>query len=115
MTSKDSIPVSKIFEQDFKVISDRATLQSISSLPYWDRFEVLPVVNRKNKFVGMLTLKSLKRALAMVKGDFTSEQIDSVLMDGVDAYVSTLAWLVQSATASNTDSFSDSKEIENGR
>lgn len=115
ITSKDSIPVSNILERDFKALSARATVRSVSSLPQWDYFESLPVVDRKNKFIGMLTLKSLKKALAVVKGDSTSEQMDSVLMDSVNAYVSTLAWLVQSVTASPVDSFTASKESKNDR
>ena len=100
ITAKESIPVAKILERDFRVISDRVALQSISSLSHWNNFEALPVVNKKNKFVGMLTLKNLNKALALIKGDRSSEQMDSVLMDGVNAYVSTLSWLVQSVAAS---------------
>ena len=115
ITSKDSIPVSKILERDFKVISDRATVRSVSSLSQWDYFEAFPIVNQKNKFIGMLPYKNLKKALAMVQGDSTSDQTDSVLMDGVDAYVSTLAWLVQSMAGSPLDSFNYSKESRNDR
>jgi len=115
ITAKDSIPVSKVMDRDFKKISDRATVRSISSLPHWDYFEALPVVDRRNKFIGMLPLKSLKKALAVTKGDFASDQIDSALMDGVNAYTSTLAWLVQSMTGASADSFPDSKESQNDR
>lgn len=115
ITAKDSIPVSKILERDFKSISDRATVQSVSSWPQWDHFEALPVVNQKNKFIGMLTHNSLKKALAMIKGDFSSDQIDSVLMDGVDSYISALAWLVKSMIAFPVDSFTNSTESKNGR
>ncbi len=104
----------KILERDFKVISDRVTLQSIFSLPHWNNFEALPVVNRKNKFVGMLTLKSLNKALALVKGDRSSEQMDSVLMNGVNAYVSTLSWLVQAVAASDASS-KDLREANHDR
>ncbi len=115
ITAKESIPVTKILERDFKVISDRVTLQSIFSLPHWSYFEALPVVNSKNKFVGMLTLKSLNKALALVKGDRSSEQMDSVLMDGVNAYVSTLSWLVQSVAASPDASSKNLREASHDR
>ena len=104
ITAKESIPVASILERDFKAISDRSTLQSVSSLPYWNNYEALPVVDRKNRFIGMLTLKSLNKALAIIKGSLASDQMDSVLMNGVDAYVSTLSWLVKSAVALPIDS-----------
>ncbi|MBC8283746.1 MAG: magnesium transporter [Nitrospinae bacterium] len=110
LTAKESIPVSKILEKDFKPISDRVTLQSVSSLPHWNNFEVLPIVNRKNQYIGMLTLKSLNKALAIVKGDRSSEHMDSVLMDGVNAYISTLSWLVQSVAASPETSSNELRE-----
>lgn len=104
ITAKESIPVSSILERDFKAISDRSTLQSVSSLPYWNNYEALPIVDKSNKFIGMLTLKSLNKALTVVKGGLASDQVESVLMDGVNAYVSTLSWLVKSAVASPIDS-----------
>lgn len=104
ITAKESIPVASILERDFKTISDRSTLQSVSSLPYWNNYEALPIVDKSNKFIGMLTLKGLNKALSVVKGGLASDQVDSVLMNGVDAYVSTLSWLVKSAIASPIDS-----------
>ncbi len=115
ITAKDSIPVANILERDFKAVSDRASLQWTSSLHHWELFEVLPVVNQREKFVGMLTLKNLNKAMTTLKGKLTSDQPDSVLMDGVDAYVSALAWLVQSMTAPSVDSSSDSSEVKNDR
>lgn len=110
ITAKESIHVAKILERDFKTISDRATLQSVFSLPHWNNYEALPVVDRNRKFIGMLTLKSLTKALAVVRGSFASEQADSVLMDGVNAYVSTLSWLVKSIAASPIDSSAEKRE-----
>jgi magnesium transporter len=110
ITAKESIHVANILERDFKAISDRATLQSISSLPHWNNYEALPVIDRNSKFIGMLTLKILNKALAVVRGSLASEQADSVLMDGVNAYVSTLSWLVKSVAASPIDSSAEKRE-----
>jgi len=110
ITAKESVPVTNILERDFKAISDRATLQSISFLPHWNNYEALPVVDRNSKFIGMLTLKSLNKALTVVKGHPASDQVDSVFMDGVNAYVSTLSWLVKSVAASSIDSSAEKRE-----
>ncbi len=114
IVAKDSSAVSKIMESDFKVISDRATVKSISSLPHWERFDSLPIANRAGKFIGVLTLKDLNKALSVVKGGVSTEQMDSVLMDGVNAYVSTLSWLIQSVATPSADSYIDSKGGRNG-
>ena len=63
----------------------------------------------------MLTLKILNKAMAIVKGNPNSDQVDSVLMDGVSAYVSTLAWLVQSAVGSPINKLSDSKDFKDDK
>lgn len=115
ITAKESIPVAKILERDFKAISERVTIQSVSSLPHWNSFEALPIVNKNNKFVGMLTLKSLNKALVMVNGNQDSEKMDSVLMDGISAYISTLSWLVQSVAVPSVDSSKDLREVNYDR
>ncbi len=115
IATKDSSPVSKIMERDFITLSDRATIRSVAPSPYWDRFEALPVVDGKSRFVGMLTLNNLNRAMA-VSGDKTdSEQIDSVFMDGINAYISALKWLVGSATGASPDDSTTSKESRHDR
>jgi magnesium transporter len=113
IVAKDSIPVTKIIDRDFKVILDTVTMRSVYSLPHWDDFEALPVVNRKDKFVGMLSHKNLKKAFESVEGDSTLTNVDSVLIDGIEAYISTLKWLVQSITTSTVDT--SSKEPTNVR
>jgi len=115
IVAKDSIPVTRIIDRDFKAILDSATMRSVYSLPHWDDFEALPVVNRKEKFVGMLPHKNLKKAFESVEGDTASTDVDSVLIDGIDAYISTLKWLIQSIATSTVDTSSSSKEPTNVR
>jgi len=115
IVAKDSIPVTRIIDRDFKVILDSATMRSVYTLPHWDDFEALPVVNRKDKFVGMLPHKNLKKAFESVEGDTASNNVDSVLIDGIDAYISTLKWLIQSITTSTVDTPRRSKESSHDR
>ncbi len=115
ITTKDSTPVSRIMERDFITLSDRATIQSVAPSPYWDRFEALPVVDGKSKFVGMLTLNNLNRAMAISGEKTDSEQMDSVFMDGIKAYISALKWLVGSVTGASPDSSTTHKESKYDR
>ena len=83
ISAKDSNSVSSIMERDFKTISERTTIHWAHSQSDWKNFDALPVVDRKQKFVGMLTLKNLNKALVIVKGDSSEKGMDSVLMDGI--------------------------------
>ncbi len=100
-TAKDGTKVSKIMVTDFKSILVRDTLQSAASLTDWNRFDALPVTNRAGKYVGMLTHKNLHNGLSFSTGGDSSNPADSVLEDCVNAYTSTLSWLVQAALSSN--------------
>ncbi len=102
-TAKDGSMVSKIMATDFNSILDRSSLQSAASLADWDRFDALPVINRKGKFIGMLTQKNLTRGLSLSTGDESSNQTDAILEDCVSAYTSTLSWLVQAVLSSSID------------
>lgn len=115
ITARDSSPVSNIMERGLYEISDRSTVQSVARLPYWDRHDALPVVDGENKFLGMLTRKNLDKALSAVTNSRSAEAMDSVLMGGVEAYISTLSWLVQSMAAPSADIPSTRKQGSHGR
>lgn len=100
--AKEGSMVSKIMTTDFKPILERDSLQPAASLPDWDRFDALPVTNRKGIFVGMLTQKNLNKGLSFSTGGETNPT-DSVLEDCVNAYTSTLSWLVQAVISSPVD------------
>lgn len=102
-TAKEGSKVSKIMTTDFKSILDRDSLQSAAALADWDRLDALPVTNRKGIFVGMLTQKNLNKGLSFSTGGESSNPTDSVLEDCLNAYTSTLSWLVQAVISSPTD------------
>lgn len=102
-TAKDGSMVSKIMATDFNSVLDRDSLQSVASLTDWDRFDALPVINRRGKFVGMLTKKILNKGLSFSTGGGPSESTDSILTDFVNAYISILSRLVQAILSSATD------------
>ncbi|NIR57623.1 MAG: magnesium transporter, partial [Nitrospinaceae bacterium] len=101
--AKEGTPVSKIMDTVFKSVSDRDSLQSVASLPDWNRFDALPVMNRRDKFVGMLTHKNLLKGLSVETGKVSDATADSILTECISAYTSTLSWLVQSVLPSSDD------------
>lgn len=103
VTAKEGTKVSKIMTTDFKSVLAHDSLQSVASLADWDRFDALPVTNRKGIFIGMLTQRNLKKGLSFSTGDESSNQTDAILEDCVSAYTSTLSWLVQAVLSSSID------------
>ena len=109
VTAKDGGKVSKMMTTDFKSIFDRDSLQAVSSLTEWNRFDALPVVNRRGKLVGMLTQKNLDKGLSFTTGGSSSNQVDSIVEDCVNAYTSTLSWLVQAIVSAPIDPITKEK------
>lgn len=109
VTAKEGTRVSKIMTTDFNSILDRSSLQSVAALAEWNRFDALPVINRKGKFIGMLTQKNLTKGLSVSTGGGPSDSTDSILEDCVNAYTSTLSWLVQAAISSPIDPMTHQK------
>ena len=102
-TAKEGSKVSKIMTTDFRSIYDRDSLQSVASLDDWNRFDALPVINRRGKFVGMLTQKNLTKGLNYSTGGDSMHHTDSIVEDCVNAYTSTLSWLVRAVVSSPID------------
>ncbi|MDH3257471.1 MAG: CBS domain-containing protein [Nitrospinota bacterium] len=102
-TAKEGNMVSKIMATDFNSILDRDSLQSAVALPDWIRFDALPVINQKGKYLGMLTQKNLDKGISLSTGGGASDPTDSILAECVNAYTSTLSWLVQAAIAPPVD------------
>ena len=113
-TAKEGSKVSKIMTIDFRSVLDHDSLQSAASLNDWNRFDALPVTNRKGKFVGMLTQKNLNKGLSFSTGDGSSNKTDAILDDCVNAYTSTLSWLVQAVLSSSIDPITN-KKVANDR
>ena len=110
VTAKEGTRVSKVMAIDFKTVLDRDSLQSAAALANWDRFDALPVTNRKGIYIGMLTQKNLNKGLSFSTGDGSSNQTDAIFEDCVNAYTSTLSWLVQAALSSSIDHQSHNKQ-----
>jgi len=114
VTAKEGAKVSKIMTTDFKSVLDHDSLQSAASLADWDRFDALPVTNRKGIYIGMLSQKNFKKGLSFSTGDGSSNQTQAILEDCVNAYTSTLSWLVQAVISSPIDPITN-KKVTNDR
>ena len=114
VTAKEGTRVSKIMTTDFKSVLDHDSLQSAASLADWDRFDALPITNRKGIFIGMLTQRNLKKGLSFSTGEGSSNQTDAILEDCVNAYTSALSWLVQAVISSPIDPITN-KKVTNDR
>lgn len=115
-TAKEGSKVSKIMATVFRTLSVRDSLQSAAALPDWDLFNALPVTNRKGKYIGMLTQKHLMRGLSVSTGDGSTSPTDSILTECINAYASTLSWLVQTALSPSMDTISQPKhKVDHGR
>ena len=102
--AKGGTKISKLMDIHFQSIFDQDTLQSVAALTDWDRFDALPVKNRKGKYMGMLTQKNLLKGLSASMEGEIPQATDSILTECIHAYTSTLSWLVQAALATSTDS-----------
>jgi len=65
--SKDSLPIQKLTLDDAPKISDKLTLKKANKLPDWNRFEILPVVDKGGKLIGSLRKNQLNHALFQIE------------------------------------------------
>ena len=63
--AKNSDTISKLMTTEFKRIQDQDNLDSVRNLEDWDRYSSLPVVNHRQHLVGVLTRRSLDKALSL--------------------------------------------------
>jgi len=97
--SNNNIPISKVIITDLTFISDRAPLESIFSNFNWEMFDAIPVINRKGDYQGILTRTNLEKGLNYIRDNYFSENTDSIVLDIVKTYASTLSGLTQSLLA----------------
>lgn len=95
INAKDSLSVSKLLTANIRPVSDHDSLQTAALSPDWDQVKALPVTNLKGDFVGMLSQNSLNKGLSTSNGGVIPVTNDSVLADGVGAYLSAVSWLAQ--------------------
>lgn len=88
-------PVSQIMTPGIHALPARTALASIRGNEAWDDFQTLPVVERKDRFVGVLHRSTLVRALAQRHPAEQADVIGDGLTGLVSAYVVAAAGLTQ--------------------
>ena len=63
LRSDGKAPLAEIMDRSVRPLSNRAMLSSVSSLPDWDRYSMLPVVGRRRNVLGGLTRGGLRKGL----------------------------------------------------
>ncbi|MGJ8640872.1 MAG: magnesium transporter MgtE N-terminal domain-containing protein [Opitutaceae bacterium] len=59
----DELPVSSLAENGFNTIQGRMNVREVATHPDWMKDEIIPVVNRRQEFIGVLRHADLRKAL----------------------------------------------------
>ncbi len=87
--------LAKIITVDLKPVSDQASLHAIASYLNWENFDALAVTNRKGSYLGVLTRNNLNKGIEFLQENYEPVNTDSIVLDVVKTYASTLSGLVQ--------------------
>lgn len=105
-----------IADRTVRPLSNRNAINGCVSRPEWDVLTMLPVVGRKNNFLGVLERRSLKKALLDQDTAVRVATPGSVLMQLVTAYMNVGAAFANLTLLQNDEnSFASSMETSNGR
>ena len=101
--------LSKIITLDRKPVLDQASLLTLASKLKQEDFDTFAVTNRKGNYLGVLTRIHLENGLKFAEENHAPEQTDSIVLDVVKTYASTLSGLVQSILSSRDSGQSPSR------
>jgi Mg/Co/Ni transporter MgtE len=112
----ENAALSDIADVSVRPLSNRETVQACRSRPEWDRMTMLPVVGRKQNFLGALDRSSLKKALLDQETLIRIATPGSVLMQLASAYMTVGAAFANLTLLENeTSSPVSPKEKASGR
>jgi magnesium transporter len=90
--------LSEVMDTSVVPISARARLSTIKSLPVWDDYAHLPVVNRQKVLIGALARRSLRQAAKKSEDKTSKEQTPSIFAAVAGAFASSAVGLLQVLT-----------------
>ena len=94
-----STPVGRLADAEPPPLRARASLREASRNPLWERFSVLPVVDHRGVFLGVLRRASLRRAMAENAAHPPEAELSSLAIDLADLCWHTAAGLLVGAPA----------------
>lgn len=95
--SNDSL-LSDVIDRSVAPISARARLDTIKSLPAWDDYAHMPVVNRKKFLIGALARKTFRQPAVQAHPDEVPAQTPSILASLASSFVASAIGLIQVLT-----------------
>jgi Mg/Co/Ni transporter MgtE len=95
--SKDSL-LSEVLDRSVMAISARARLSSVMSLPAWDDYTYLPVVNRQKILIGALARRTLRQPVAQAESSSPQTATPSIISSMAGAFVASAVGLAQILT-----------------
>jgi len=108
--------LAEIMDRSIRPLSNRAMLASVSALPDWDRYSMLPVVGRKHNVLGGLTRGGLRKGLSEERRSRVARSSESMLTHVFGSLLLSAAGLLEVVTASGDGSAArSSEENDDGR
>lgn len=105
-----------IADRTIKPLSNRSYIASCASRPEWDHMTMLPVVGRKQNYLGVLDRRSLKKAALDQEAAVRNVSPGSVLMQLLTAYMNVGAAFANLTLLHNDEaSLATTKETRRGR
>ncbi len=95
VVARNKTDLARILTVDLKPVMDQASLQTIASYLNWENFDALAVTNRKGSYLGILSRTNLEKGLEFIQENYTPVNTDSIVLDVVKTYATTLSGLVQ--------------------
>lgn len=97
--AKDSRSITRFLQLNDHPLSDRSTLMKVTNNPDWEKFDSLPVIDRKGKLIGELNQNTLKRALTQENTETLPGDLDSLVTNIARAYALAFSKVVESITS----------------
>ena len=94
-----SMPVGRLKDAEPAPLRARASLREASRNPVWERFSVVPVVDHRGVFLGVVRRASMRRAMADSAATAPEAELSSLAVDLADLCWSTAASLLVGAPA----------------
>lgn len=86
----DDLPVSSLVQDNFKSIQGRADITEVVKHPEWMRHEMVPVLNRRGEFIGVLRHSDLRKAIDSLNERVVQEEKPELVAGIAQGYAQSL-------------------------
>lgn len=104
LLANDDVPISRLIRPVYHRLSVRERLDAVLDAPFWQDSEILPVVDRDGKLMGVLTKQLLLKATSEKEGLAGGiEQPDNILLDLAETFWIAMADLLFTKSEGNSE------------